>query len=269
MIMPERQIVGRQLKTNKGAGAALLCALLLVALPARALEAIDTDGPDFVESSEAVPRGHFQYEIDLTSVRDRRSDPHTTTISTPTLLKYGFADNLEIRIAPEGYVRQNGESGAGDTAFGIKWHSQDRDAALGKPAVSWILHFDTPTGSTQFKGNGVRPSLRTVLTWSLPHELALGLMPGIKYDTREDGQRFTSAIFGAVLNKQFSDRFRGFVEFSGSQIARAADGGVLASWDIGAAYLVNNDIQLGARAGVAANRNTPNSYVLFEWAQRF
>jgi hypothetical protein len=94
-------------------------------------------------------------------------------------------------------------------------------------------------------------------------------MPGIKYDTREDGQRFTSAIFGAVLNRRFSDRFRAFVEFSGSQIARGADGGVLASWDIGAAYLVNNDLQLGARAGVAANRNTPNSYVLFELAQRF
>jgi len=159
------------------------CALLLFALPARALEPIDTDGPDFVESSEVVPKGHFQYEVDLTSVRNRRSATHRTTISTPTLLKYGAADKVELRIAPEGYVR------------------------------------DTPSGARQFKGSGIRPSLRSVITWDLPQDLALGLMPGIKYDSGEDGHRFTSAIFGAVLNKRFSDRIRAFVELSASQIA--------------------------------------------------
>jgi hypothetical protein len=105
----------------------LLCALLLVALRAHALEPIDTDGPDFVESSEVVPKGHFQYEVDMTSVRNRRSTPHSTAISTPTLLTYGAADNIEVRIAPEGYVRQDGKSGLGDTALGLKWHAQDRD----------------------------------------------------------------------------------------------------------------------------------------------
>jgi Putative MetA-pathway of phenol degradation len=256
-------------KKKTGGRAVALCALLLFALPARALEPIDTDGPDFVESSEVVPKGHFQYEVDVTSVRNRRSAAHTTTTSTPTLLKYGAADNFELRIAPEGYVRRDGSSGLGDTAFGIKWHSQDRDASRGKAAVSWILHFDTPSGARQFKGSGIRPSLRSVITWDLPQDLALGLMPGIKYDSGEDGHRFTSAIFGAVLNKRFNDRIRAFVEFSGTQIAHARDGGVLASWDLGAAYLVNNDIQLGMRTGIAANRNTPDAYVLFEVAQRF
>jgi hypothetical protein len=245
------------------------CALLLFALPVRALEPIDTDGPDFVESSEVVAKGHFQYEVDLTSVRNRRSAPHSTTISTPTLLKYGAADKVELRIAPEGYVWRDGSSGLGDTALGVKWHSQDRDVSRGKAAVSWILHFDMPSGARQFKGGGIRPSLRSVITWDLPQDLALGLMPGIKYDSGEDGHRFTSAIFGAVLNKRFSDRIRAFVELSASQIAHARDGGVLASWDLGAAYLVSNDVQLGMRTGIGANRNTPDAYVLFEVAQRF
>lgn len=205
----------------------------------------------------------------MTSVRNRRSVPSGATISTPMLLKYGAADNIEVRIAPEGFVRQDGKSGLGDIAFGIKWHSQDRDTVLGKAAVSWILHVDTPSGSNQFQGNGIRPSLRTVMTWDLPYDLALGVMPGIKSDTRVDTHRFTSASFGTVLNKRINHRFRAFVELSASQIARAGDGGVLASWDFGAAYLVNNDIQLGVRAGIAANRNTPNNYALFELAQRF
>lgn len=240
-----------------------------MALPALALGPIDTDGPDFVESSEVVPAGHFQYEIDMTSVRNRRITPHATTISTPTLLKYGAADNFELRIAPEGYVQQDSKSGMGDTAFGIKWHSQDRDTTQDQAAVSWILHFDAPSGSDQFKGNGIRPSLRSVITWELPHDLALGVMPGVKYDTGEDGHRFSSAIFGAVLNKRVHDRLRVFVEMSAPQIAHARDGGVLADWDVGAAYLISHEVQLGVRTGVAANHNTPNNYVLFELAQRF
>jgi hypothetical protein len=94
-------------------------------------------------------------------------------------------------------------------------------------------------------------------------------MPGIKSDTREDGHRYTAAIFGAVLNKRLNDRFRAFAEFSAPQIARAANGGTLGSWDIGAAFLVGNDLQLGARAGIPANRNSPDRYALFEVAQRF
>jgi len=59
------------------------------------------------------------------------------------------------------------------------------------------------------------------------------------------------------------------VENSTSQIARSQDGGVMMSWDVGAAYLVANDWQIGFRAGVAANKNTPNNFVLFELAGRF
>jgi len=33
--------------------------------------------------------------------------------------------------------------------------------------------------------------------------------------------------------------------------------------------LVANDWQIGFRAGVAANKNTPNNFVLFELAGRF
>jgi hypothetical protein len=247
---------------------ALFFALLFAAFCAFALDPIDTDGPDFVESSEVVPKGHFQYEIDATWVKNRPST-ESASLSTPTLLKYGMTEDLELRIAPEGYVRENGTSGVGDTAFGLKWHSHDRDAAAGKPAVSWIVHVDAPTGARRLRGSGLRPSLRSVLTWDLPNDLALGVMPGVKYDSADDGHRFTSAIFGVVLNKRLSDQWRVFVESSVPQIAHQRDGGVVASWDLGAAYLVSSETQLGMRAGVAANRNTPSNYLLLELAQRF
>jgi len=242
---------------------------MLIAFPAHAFDPIDTDGPDFVESSEVVPRGRFQYELDINRERNGRVVPAMTTTTTPVLLKYGFADNFEWRIAPDGYQRRDGASGWQDTALGIKWHAQDRDAEKGRAAVSWIAHADLPTGTSRLRQTGVRPSLRSVITWELPHDLALGLMPGVKYDSAADGHRYGAAIFGAVLNKRINEHLRVFVEFSGRQIARAADGGVIASWDVGAAWLATHDTQIGVRTGVAANRNTPNSYLLFEIAQRF
>ncbi len=267
---------GEKLRIRNGAckGAHILvsaCAgvLLCIAPASHALDAIDTDGPDFVESSEVVPRGHFQYEIDLNAERNRRVTPHNSTVSTPALLKYGFAENFEFRLAPDGYIRENKRAGRGDTALGIKWHAQDRDAKKGVAAVSWIAHIDTPSGGSQLRKNGARPSLRSVITWELPHDLALGLMPGLKYDVADDGHRYAAAILGMVLNKRINERWRAFVEFSGRQIAHAADGGVVASWDIGAAWLASNDTQIGARAGIAANGNSPNHFVLFEIAQRF
>jgi hypothetical protein len=243
--------------------------LLIFPTAGAAESPIDTDGPDFVESSEVVPRGRSQVEVDLTSTRARRSPADTPTTSTPTLLKYGFAENLELRVAPSGYLRQDGRSGSGDTAIGLKWHAQDRGGVGGAPAVSWILHADLPSGSRAVRGEGLRPSLRSVITWELPGDYALGLMPGLRRDSADGGHRFTSGIFGAVLNKKLSESWRAFVELAVPQWARSRDGGVLATWDAGAARLFGNDAQIGVRAGVAANRNTPGSYVLLELARRF
>jgi hypothetical protein len=247
----------------------LACVLSGLRLSAHAVEPIDTDGPDFVESSEVVPTGRFQYEVGWTSLSQSSVAPDSALVATPMLLKFGIAKDFEFRLAPSGFMRQNGDTAWGDLAVGMKWHTQDRAPALGRAAVSWILHIDTPSGAHPFKGKALRPSLRSVMTWDLPGDFALGLMPGIKSDTGEDGHRFTALILGAVLNKRLSDTTRVFVELSAPQIATPADGGVIASWDVGTAYLFNNDLQLGLRLGVGANHNSPRHYGLIELAQRF
>jgi Putative MetA-pathway of phenol degradation len=253
---------------------ALACAM---STPAQAGNPIDTDGPDFVESSEVVPKGRFQIEMDFVSERDQRNAVLRRTINTPTLMRYGIDENVELRLAGDTHVRETTSnsgtdttvSGHGDLAIGLKWHTQDRDQAKNTPAVSWILHLVTPSGSEDFRGHGIRPSLRSVITWDLPHELSLGVMPGLARDSRADGHRFTSGILGISLAKRLTERFRIFVESSTSQVARAENGGVVSAWDIGTAYLLTDDWQLGGRFAVAANRNSPGSAFLVELAGRF
>jgi len=190
-----------------------------------------------------VGKGRAQFEANLErSGRDG------------ALLRFGVADVLELRLETEGRRRVEN-----DLALGIKWHSQDRDPAADIPAVSWILHFDTPTGA----------SLRTVATWDLPYELALGLMPGVKLDAAPDGHRFAAGSFAAALNRRWSESLRTFVEAAIPQIASGRDGGIVASWSIGAAYLLTNDWQLGVRAATAATRGAPTGQLLFELAGRY
>ena len=204
--------------------ATTLAALAFAAQAACAPATIDADGPDFVESSEVVGKGRFQFEADVVAERDRRSPARITTLGTPTLLRFGVTDTVELRVETEGAQRvidHNGTGttagGSGDTAFGVKWHTQDRDRATNNPAVSWILHFETPSGTGQFEGHGVTPSLRSVITWELPHDLALGFMPGIRYGSTPDGKRFASAIGGLVLNKQWTETLRTFVKIPRSR----------------------------------------------------
>jgi hypothetical protein len=259
--------------------AACVLGACLAAPQARAEKALDTDGPDFVESSEAVGKDRFQFEAGAASERDRGGPAGRTSTSTPTLLRFGVTETIEARVETAGRIRNASESieggpgsvetGSGDVALGLKWHSQDRDSATGKPAISWLAHVDTPTGSDGLRGHGIRPSLRSVITWDLPGDLSLGLMPGLKYDADPEGRRFLAGILGVVLNERVTQRFRAFVEVSGEQIAKSRDGGVLLFWDAGAAYLMSEDWQIGVRAAVAANRNTPDRALLFALAGRF
>ncbi len=234
-----------------------------------ALEPIDTDGPDFVESSEVVPLGYFQYEFDVGSNKSSRSGSTLAEFNSPLLIRYGFSENWELRIASDGYIHRDKEDGFGNTSFGLKYHSLDKDPNRALPSISWIAHFQTPIASPAFKNNAILPSFRSVLTWELPSDLALGLMPGIASQINEANQTYTAGIFGAVLNKRLSSNARVFVELSIPTLSKSSENGVVQSADIGSAYLVNNDLQAGFRAGYGLNSNSPKNYFLFEIDQRF
>jgi len=240
---------------------------------------IDTDGPDFVESSASVGKGRFQFETGPAVARDTRDGADQRTFSNPLLLKFGVTEAVEARLETDSWTRASGAergapssptgTGFADVAVGLKWHVQDQGAQSAAPSLAWLLHFELPTGTAGERGEGVRPSLRSVMSWDLPGDLYLAAMPGIKYDSLANGDRFVSAIFGLVLGRWWTPRLRAFAEISAPQIARSPDGGVLLYEDVGAAYLITENWQLGGRAGWAANRNTPSRYVLVSVAARF
>jgi hypothetical protein len=247
------------------AAAALLCYLV----PAHADDGISTDRPDFVESSQVVGKGRFQLETGL--ARERSDDASGTRLRvdlTPTLLRLGVSDTVELRIETDGYQRSRSvdaapsrvtrERGFADTSLGIKWHMQDGDQASGRPAIAWLLHVDVDTGSAAFRGNGLRPSLRVVGEWELADELSVGAMGGFAVDRNPDSGRFATGILAVTVGRSWTDRFRTFVELAGRQLASSRHGGSVVSVDAGTAYLLSPTVQVDAVVSRGITHTSPD-----------
>lgn len=256
----------------------LACRLLATALatgllPVRAEEAISTDRPDFVESSDVIPVGRAQLEAGFAIERDRSSGAKSRTRSTPTLLRIGLGNELEARIEADGLLHSKAtslgtgitvnERGTSDVALGLKWHRQDGDEKTGQASTAWLLHLDIDSGSAAFRGQGLRPSLRYVAEWELPGEWSVGLMPGIARDTDEQGRHFVAGILALTASTELAARWRGFVELAGQRIASKSRGGTIATFDTGLTWALNPDLQLDLSLQRGLNRHTP------DWACAF
>ena len=104
-------------------------------LAAGAADQISTDRPDFVESSDVVGAGHIQIETGFSSERNNADGIRSRTRSTPTLVRLGVSENLELRIETDGHIRSQErdqasgltqrERGFADASLGLKWHVRD------------------------------------------------------------------------------------------------------------------------------------------------
>jgi hypothetical protein len=254
----------------KGKASAWTLLLSLSGLSALASAAesdtITTDRPDFVESSQVVGVGAFQVETSVSAERTKRDGIKYLTYATPTLLRFGITDTLEIRVETNGRMRATAQqdstgikesaNGWGDTSLGVKWHAVD--ASGWRPSMAVLAHVDLDSGSEPFRAAGKGGSLRVAAEWELPRDYSLGIMPGVARQTNDSGKHYTSAIFGVVLGKEITERWRTFVEYSAPEIARADNGGSVHTVDVGTAYLLTKTVQVDTAVSRGLNQNTPD-----------
>ena len=222
-----------------------------------------TDRPDFVESSSTVERGVLQIEASWATDRTKLQQGNIENWSTPILLRYGVAPQVEARLESDWYTRTNdglrtnssSKGGISDLSLGIKWAFSGGEEEVGMPAMAALVHADLPTGSQAFKGSGARPSLRMAAEWSLrmPWEDAttterdwgVGVMPGVMVDRNEQDKSYYSGILGFVISKGIIvPELRVFSEIAFEQIQSVQNGGNLGFFQTGGTYLLNKNWQL-------------------------
>jgi hypothetical protein len=248
-----------------------------LSLNAQADDEIATDRPDFVESSDVVGPGRFQLETGFSQERDKSGGTQTTVSFTPTLLRIGLNKSWELRFETDGYLQARSEgpwgsassSGMADIDVGLKWHMQDGNESRNTPGIAWLFHATLPSGAEQFRGKGVRPSVRMVAEWELPQGLSAGVMPGVVLDQTADGTRFTSALLAATVAKSWTEQWRSFIELSARQLADEKYGGNVYTLDTGVAYLINRNTQLDVYLAHGLNDNAPDTELGVGLSMRF
>lgn len=248
---------------------AALSALLLAAPAAHAAgdDAIQPDQPGIVESSSTVGKGRALLETGIGYQRDKSDGVRSRLASTPTLLRFGFADDWEFRVETDGYQRLRATdatgttraSGWADTALGLKWHVQDSDGDKRQPGLAWLLNVDMDSGSSAFRGQGLRPSLRLTAEWDLPNDWSAGLIGGLYRDRREadaGGGHYVGGLLGASLGWPINERWKGYVELAGDQLASTRNGGRSISAGTGVTWLLDRRLQLDASLNRGLTKQT-------------
>ena len=238
--------------------ACLLAGILAVPAAHADDDTINPDRPNVANSSQVVGKGRVELETGVQWDRQRDADAHVRTLTTPTLLRIGVVDALELRVETDGRTIEHASgpgtvsAGWADLSAGLKWHVADQDGM--RPAVGLIAEVALPTGSRALRGSGFRPAVELPAEWDLGHDWSLGVMPGV---ARDSG--LTYGVFAASVGKAFSERLRGFAEVAAPQIGH----GTQALADAGVSWLVNRDCQLDAMVVHGVNRNTPGLSLAF------
>ena len=169
-------------------------------------DTIVTDRPDVAESSETVGALRFQLEAGLLALTEKHDGQRTSSLRTPTKLRFGVIDPLEIHVETAGFAWDDVSGGAdgsqshtgvGDFEFGFKAHLCDQQGFI--PSTGLLFGLMTPLGSGRFTDSSYRLRPTFAFDWDLTEAWAVGsnfgfTVPLDDRDRASDLFRFALAV---------------------------------------------------------------------------
>ena len=233
-------------------------ALVLVSLASFACKAaectqpdtpIETDRPDFTNSSIVVPVGSLQNENGIDTSRDRGADILNGTNSRWRL---GIAPCLEVLVDLPTYIttfRGAGPSGFSDLAPAVKWQVSPLP---GRFDLSLTVGAALPTGATGISGPGVQPYVQIPWSIALSDGWALTGMETNFFAPSSD-KKFTYQST-LVIEKEITERSFLFIEYVGGFPSNGRNSQLINS---GGKYRIDDRQQIDFHVGVGLDRNAP------------
>ena len=147
----------------------VLGALLLSAAPltAQARAPIETDRPDFTESSATIPKGRWQLETAYTVQRAQG-----TSHSLPeSLLRAGISSRVELRLS-QNLSATGGALSFEDLTVGAKLSLGGQQGA--RPELALLVQTTVPTGGSRVTATTMLPSAVLLAGWELGGRWSVG-----------------------------------------------------------------------------------------------
>lgn len=219
---------------------------------------METDRPDFTETTKAVPRGSLQVELGAFWDREDDADIHTWHVPE-ALLRLGIRDGTELRfVAPEAVMVRGDDTinAAGDIEVGLK---QELPSLPGKIDLALMPMVTLPTGGRRVSANSVEGS--ATLLWSRDFgektELGGNLEFGVVRNDADSGMTFAFTPT-VVLYRQFTEKWGGLIEYRGDFTADGRAGNLM---HYAMTYKITPLHQLDVRFGHAVSRDAPTLLV--------
>jgi hypothetical protein len=227
-------------------------------------EPLESDRPDFTETSSTVGRHRLQIESGYTFTNGVDGDPTHNIHDLPELLvRYGIAERLELRVAwDEGivfdrYVDRNSgrlvtQSGSTDIEFGFKYAITKQDKW--RPQTAVIVSVSAPIGAPFLSSRQVDPRIDYLYSWQLTKKLSLACSTGSGW-TAESGDHFSSFFQSASVEYELTEKLHAFNEWYVLFPRDSDDNRAQPYYNGGFTYLVTPNFQLDWRAGLGLSES--------------
>jgi len=232
------------------------------AAPASEAPELETDRPDFTESSLVVPQGSLQLESGFTY---ERGGGLRTFGGPELLLRWGVSRKTEVRIGSPSYFQVRSRqriSGFGGTYVGLK---QQLGPLRGGWEAALIPAVTLPTGSRELGGKSVEPELKAVWAralggpWSLSGMFAFYWPEGV----RDRNFTFQPTI---SLGRALGERWGAFLEYAGQLPEQGGDAHLIHH---GYTYSPSRLTQIDLHFGFGLTRAAPDFFIGAGYSVRF
>lgn len=206
-----------------------------------------TDRPDQTESPIAVPKNLLQ--IESGSQYEDYDNAEVTTYNT-TLLRYGLLQDLELRLGVN-YLKETfqtfegeiGRTGFSPILIGGKYEIVEEDGWI--PAIGLLAHAYLPfsVSDQDFRPEKVDFDFRFSMAHTLSEKSSLAYNAGMQWVGDHSNPFY---IYTLVYSYAFTEKFAGFAELYGDFTSVSSS---VHNWDIGATYLLSDNLQLDAYGG--------------------
>lgn len=221
-----------------------------------------TDRPTDAASPLLVAPGRFQFEsgYKLTDLSGGGSST-LSHLAPDLLIRNGLSETVELRAFIPGWVQETGDgnaSGFSDISIGAKMHLADESGWRPESAV--LIEASLPTGSSDITADDPIPKALFLGSHTLNDAWSVTYNAGASFITGDDDRIEWNYAIGAAT--ALPSGVTVFAEIFGAEVSESGFDD-RRSIQAGATWLLNNRLQLDARAGGGLIDSDPDWFLGF------